>query len=90
MKERLIAVPFEMKIPADKPFAFESLTKEQFDAEIQKGYDSVLNGRTHSAGDVSALPGGHFITSVTVDSAPTARDRLSQDRNGYFIPMQKR
>ena len=42
-------IPFEMKIPAEKPLAFESLTKEQFDSEIQKGYESILEGRTYSA-----------------------------------------
>ena len=40
---------FEMKFPAEKPLPFESLTKEQFDIEIQKGYESILKGRTHSA-----------------------------------------
>ena len=45
-------IPFEMKLPTGKPIEAGALTKEQFDAEIQKGYDSIKNGRTYSATDV--------------------------------------
>lgn len=45
-------IPFDMKLPANKPIAFGSLTKEQFDAEIQKGVDSIKSGRTYTADEV--------------------------------------
>ena len=41
-------IPFEMKLPERKPVAFGSLTKEQQDAELEKG----MAGRTHSAQSV--------------------------------------
>lgn len=34
-------IPFEMKLPANKPLAIGSLTKEQFDEEMQKGMDDI-------------------------------------------------
>lgn len=54
-------IPFDMKIPAEKPLSLESLTKEQFDAEIQKGYDSIMKGRTHSADAVEEEMSREFV-----------------------------
>lgn len=42
-------IPFEMKLPANKPLAIGSLTKEQFDEEMQKGMDDIKAGRVYSA-----------------------------------------
>lgn len=42
-------IPFEMKLPASKPLAIGSLTKEQFDEEMQKGMDDIKAGRVYSA-----------------------------------------
>lgn len=42
-------IPFEMKLPASKPLAIDSLTKEQFDEEMQKGMDDIKAGRVYSA-----------------------------------------
>ncbi len=47
-------IPFEMKLPESKPLFMGELTKEQFDAEIQKGLDDIENGRVYSADDVEA------------------------------------
>ncbi len=47
-------IPFEMKLPAEKPLALGSMTKEQFDAEIQKGIDDMNNGRFFTADEVEA------------------------------------
>lgn len=47
-------IPFEMKLPANRPVAYGALTKEQFDMEIQKGYDSIKSGRTYAADEVEA------------------------------------
>ncbi len=45
-------IPFEMKLPECKPIAFGSLTKEQRDAELEKGVADIRNGRTYSARSV--------------------------------------
>lgn len=42
-------IPFELKLPQNKPLTYRSLTKDQFDAEIEKGLISINEGRTHSA-----------------------------------------
>lgn len=42
-------IPFEMKLPVNKPLAIDSLTKEQFDEEMQKGMDDIKEGRVYSA-----------------------------------------
>ncbi|MBQ8941333.1 MAG: type II toxin-antitoxin system RelB/DinJ family antitoxin [Firmicutes bacterium] len=47
-------IPFEMKLPAEKPLALGSMTKEQFDAEIQKGIDDMNNGKFFTADEVEA------------------------------------
>ena len=45
-------IPFDMKLPARRPPAYGELTKEQFDAEIEKGFDDVASGAVFSADDV--------------------------------------
>ena len=45
-------IPFEMKLPANAPTAFGSLTKEQFDAEINKGMTDIKAGRVYSADSI--------------------------------------
>ena len=42
----------QMKLPERKPVAFGSLTKEQKDAELEKGMADIRAGRTHSAQSV--------------------------------------
>ena len=37
-----------------KPLDMSKLTKEEFDAEIQKGIDDFLNGDTYTAEEVDA------------------------------------
>ena len=35
-------IPFEMKLPSyDEPIAYQALTKEQFNAEIEKGMEDI-------------------------------------------------
>ncbi len=45
-------IPFEMKLPANRPLDMSKMTKEQFDAEIQKGMADIENGRVYSAEEV--------------------------------------
>ena len=47
-------IPFEVKLPAEKPLSLNSMTKEQFDAEIQKGIDDMNNGKFFTADEVEA------------------------------------
>lgn len=42
-------IPFEMKLPKSVPLSYDSLTKEEFDAEIAKGMADVEAGRTYTA-----------------------------------------
>lgn len=39
-------LPFEVKLPAARPVAVGSLTKEELDEEIEKGYADMVAGRT--------------------------------------------
>lgn len=47
-------IPFRMNLPVETPAAYGSLTKEQFDAEIEKGITDVREGRIYSADAVEA------------------------------------
>ena len=47
-------IPFEMKLPEKQPLAYGSLTKEQFDAEIEKGMADIAAGRLMSSVDLRA------------------------------------
>ena len=47
-------IPFDMKIPASLPLAIGSMTKEQFDLELQKGMDDIAAGRVIYADAVEA------------------------------------
>ena len=42
-------IPFDIKLPADKPLAAGSLPEEEFNAEIEKGFADLAEGRTVSA-----------------------------------------
>ena len=47
--------PIEMKLPAcEEPVAYGSLTKEQFNVEIEKGMEDIKAGRIYSADEVEA------------------------------------
>lgn len=45
-------IPFEMKLSANRPLDMSQMSKEQFDAEIQKGITDIENGRVYSADEV--------------------------------------
>ena len=45
-------IPFEMKLP--QTVNYGSLTREQFDAEMEKGMDDVKAGRVYSADTIEA------------------------------------
>jgi len=45
-------IPFDMKLPVRRPIDMGALTKEQFDAEIEKGFADMVTGRMRSADEV--------------------------------------
>lgn len=45
-------IPFEMKLPANRPLDMSQMSKEQFDVEIQKGITDIENGRVYSVEEV--------------------------------------
>ncbi len=48
-------IPFEMKLPTyEKPVAYEDLTRERFDAEIEKGMEDIKAGRVYSVDEVES------------------------------------
>lgn len=47
-------LPFEVKIPVDRPIDASLLSDEQMDAELKKGYADMQAGKTKSAKNVFA------------------------------------
>ena len=47
-------LPFEVKLPSEKPVAMGALTKEELDTENEKGYADMLAGHTAPADQVFA------------------------------------
>ena len=46
-------IPFEMKLPQNKPLSVEQLSEERFNAEIEKGMADFKIGKVISAEQVS-------------------------------------
>ena len=47
-------IPFDLKLPVSVPAAIGSMTREQFNMELQKGLDDIAEGRVVSADTVEA------------------------------------
>lgn len=47
-------LPLDLKLPSRNPTAIGGMTREQIDAELQKGMDDIIAGRVISADDVDA------------------------------------
>lgn len=45
-------MPFELRLPVNKPIALGSLTRDELDKELQKGLDSLTSGKSYSADEV--------------------------------------
>lgn len=48
-------IPFNVQVSYPKPLALGSMTREQIDAELQKGIDSIKAGRVYTADEVEAM-----------------------------------
>ncbi|MEN6326753.1 MAG: type II toxin-antitoxin system RelB/DinJ family antitoxin [Syntrophomonas sp.] len=46
-------IPFELKLPQNKPLSVSTLTEEQFNSEIEKGLADLTAGRVVSAESVT-------------------------------------
>ncbi|MCR5788907.1 MAG: type II toxin-antitoxin system RelB/DinJ family antitoxin [Lachnospiraceae bacterium] len=53
-------MPFQLKLPDANHFSASGIAKAEFDAELQKGVDSINSGRTHSAEDVDRMLAEEF------------------------------
>lgn len=53
-------IPFDMKLPIRRPLSISEMTKEQFDAEIQKGLDDIAAGNVYSLEEVEAYMKSRF------------------------------
>lgn len=53
-------MPFDLRLPASKPSSVGAMTKEQLDAELQKGMDSIKKGNVYSADEADALLAKEF------------------------------
>lgn len=49
-----------MRLPSSKPVAVGAITREQLDAELQKGIDSIKAGKVYSADEVDAILAKEF------------------------------
>lgn len=47
-------MPFELRLPSAKPVAAGGMTREQLDAELMKGVESLRTGKTYTADEVDA------------------------------------
>ena len=45
-------IPFDVRLPAAAPLSYETLTKEQFDRELEAGMSDIKEGRVFTAEEV--------------------------------------
>lgn len=45
-------LPFEVKLPPSAPVAIGGMSRDELDAELQKGVDSLKSGKRYSADEV--------------------------------------
>ena len=47
-------MPFDLRLPSKKPVAVGTLTKDELDAQLAKGMESLKSGKTYTADEVDA------------------------------------
>ena len=45
-------IPFELRLPSEKPVAVGGMTHEQLDAELMKGVESLKSGKTYTVDEI--------------------------------------
>ena len=48
-------MPFDLRIPDRKPTAISSMTQEQLDEELRKGWESLKSGRAYTVDEVDEM-----------------------------------
>lgn len=48
-------LPFEPRLPIQKPASMGDLSRKQLDSELQRGIDSLSGGKSYSADEVDEL-----------------------------------
>ena len=46
-------LPFDVRLPSSTPVAVGGMSREELDAELQKGVDSLQSGKRYSADEVA-------------------------------------
>ncbi len=59
-------LPFEVKIPYDRPVDISTLSDAEFDEELEKGYADMQAGRTKNAKKVSMNIGMDYVISLLI------------------------
>ena len=47
-------MPFDLRLPAGKPVAVGGMKREQLDAELMKGVESLKSGKTYTVDEIDA------------------------------------
>ena len=55
-------LPFDLKLPTYQPIDYSTMTKEQFDSELEKGLVDYYAGRTLSSTQVREKMEGNYET----------------------------
>lgn len=53
-------LPFEPRLPARKPTAIGSMSRDALDIELKKGVDSLAAGKSHTADEVDEILAREF------------------------------
>ena len=53
-------IPFEIKLPAQKPLSLAELTRDELDRELKKADDSLKSGKYYTADEVDRIVGREF------------------------------
>jgi len=53
-------MPFDLRLPTSKPLSVGAMSREQLDAELQKGMDSINAGNVYSADEVDDILAKEF------------------------------
>ena len=53
-------IPFDLRLPASRPTAIGTMSREQLDAELMNGMESLQSGKSYSVDDVDAVLAKEF------------------------------
>lgn len=53
-------MPFDLRLPSSKPFTVGTMSREQLEAELKKGVDSIKEENVYSADEVDAALAKEF------------------------------